>query len=66
MKIQFKKQFIHYAAAVTWLEAHGYDQSVCDIADSGAVTVTLEGEHARRAIEDAAKVRVIAQEPVPA
>lgn len=45
------KRFDDYQAAASWLEKHGYTESVIEITDS--VRVTLEGAHAVRAIEAA-------------
>jgi hypothetical protein len=65
MKFQCTKRFVNYAAADAWIEANGYDQPVIVIADSGTVTVTLEGEHAKRATEQETNARVLTAEAAP-
>jgi hypothetical protein len=59
MKVSCTKRFTDYRTAATWLDLHGYSESVVEIANSGTVTVTLEGAHAVRAIEFDANAKVI-------
>jgi hypothetical protein len=65
MKIKFTRLFTDYRTADAWIEEHGYSESILDIADSGTVTVTLEGEHAKHAIEAATKAKVVSQRAAP-
>jgi hypothetical protein len=63
MTISFTKTFLNYRAADAWIEAHGYDGPIMNINEATGVTVVLlEGAMAQKAIEDAATVKVVAQE----
>jgi endonuclease YncB( thermonuclease family) len=59
MKIKFSRRFTDYRAAATWLDLHNYSESVVEIANSDTVTVTLEGDHAKHAIEAATRAKVV-------
>lgn len=57
MKVQFTKTFPDYEAAALWLHAHGYS-AVVKFEKDGRVTITLEGQHAIKAIEQATNSKV--------
>jgi hypothetical protein len=62
MQVRFTKSFPDYPAADAWIESNGYSESVINITHDGKVTVTLEGEHAVRAIEQDTKAKAIVTE----
>jgi hypothetical protein len=66
MQVKFTRGFPDYRSAAEWLNANAYTESVVFVAQSGAVTITLEGEHAERAIAEAAREQAIAMAAEPA
>ena len=59
MKVRFVKKFPDYPSADAWIESNRYTESVFVQSSNGSWTVTLEGEHAVRAIEAEANAKVI-------
>lgn len=62
MTVKFTKSFETYLAAASWLEEHGYTESVIELGNGSGARVTLEGAHAVRAIEAATKTKVVIPE----
>ena len=62
--IKFVKSFKNYEAAASWLEQHGYTESIVELLEGHGARVTLEGRHAIRAIEAATQTKVVTPELV--
>ena len=62
MPVRYFREFPDYIAADAWIESNGYSESAINTSHDGKVTVTLEGEHALRAIEADTKAKAIVTE----
>lgn len=62
MKVQFQKKFETYRDATIWMHQRGYQSAVVrhDLGDT--CTITIEGEDAKRAIEEATNAKIIEPE----
>lgn len=64
MQVRCTKTFPNYAEATAWLHERGFDGAVVRMPRTmamGPVTVTLEGEDAKRAIEEETQATVVAE-----
>lgn len=59
MMIRFTRTFPTYRAATLWLHERGYSAAVTFIAHTDKCTITIEGESAKRAIEEETGAKVV-------
>lgn len=58
---RFTKTFPSYRAATLWLHERGFSAAVTFVAHTAECTITLEGESAKRAIEEETGTKVVVE-----